>query len=102
MPVFVGIGITFMNVRAALVWAFVICSVSVLRPAGAQNQPPITAFRIQASDAVLTDLRQRLERARLPDEIEGAGWDYGTDLRYLRDLVTYWRDRFDWRAPSGA
>ena len=58
----------------------------------------VTPFRIQVPDAVLTDLKDRLSRARFPGEIPGAGWDYGTDLAYLKDLVTYWRTRYDWRA----
>ncbi len=29
----------------------------------------------------------------------GAPWEQGTDLgEYLRDLMTYWADTFDWRA----
>ena len=57
----------------------------------------IEPFRIEVSDAVLADLRERLARTRLPDQIEGAGWDYGTELSYLKELVAHWRDRFDWR-----
>jgi pimeloyl-ACP methyl ester carboxylesterase len=55
-------------------------------------------FRIEVADAVLADLRARLERVRWPDEVPGGGWRYGTDLAYLKALVAYWRDRYDWRA----
>ena len=61
--------------------------------AGAQIEP----FTIDVPDAVLVDLQARLARARFPDELEGAGWTFGTNRAYLRELVTYWRDRFDWR-----
>lgn len=57
----------------------------------------IRSFTIDVPDAVLKDLRARLERTRLPDQIDGVGWDYGTPLEYLTDLVAYWRDEFDWR-----
>ena len=60
----------------------------------------IEPFRIAVPDAVLADLRERLARTRFPDEIPGSGWTYGTNLAYLRDLVAYWRDRFDWRAAE--
>src|SRR5205085_11652115 len=33
-------------------------------------------------------------------EIAGTGWDYGTDLAYLKSLVAYWKDSFDWRAQE--
>src|SRR5689334_13357300 len=55
-------------------------------------------FTLHVPDAVLADLRQRLERVRWPDSPpDGEPWTYGTDLRYLQELVGYWRDRFDWR-----
>jgi pimeloyl-ACP methyl ester carboxylesterase len=54
-------------------------------------------FTIQIAEDVLSDLQQRLQRTRWPDEIEGAGWDYGTNREYLQLLVAYWRDGYDWR-----
>src|SRR5258706_15493634 len=57
-------------------------------------------FTIQIDDDVLSDLQQRLQRTRWPDEIAGAGWDYGTNLDYLKQLVAYWRDAYDWRAQE--
>jgi pimeloyl-ACP methyl ester carboxylesterase len=66
-------------------------------PSGADAVVP---FKINVSDAVLADLKQRLARTRFPDEIPGSGWDYGTNLQYLKELVSYWRDKFDWRAQE--
>ena len=67
-------------------------------PAGAQTaDDAIVPFTIDVPDAVIEDLRERLARARYPDELEGAGWTYGANLAYLRELVDYWRDDFDWR-----
>jgi len=60
----------------------------------------IEPFRIAVPDSVLSDLRERLARTRLPDEIPGSGWGYGTELAYLRELVGYWRERYDWRAAE--
>jgi pimeloyl-ACP methyl ester carboxylesterase len=57
-------------------------------------------FRIEVSDAVLEDLRERLARTRFPDQLEGAGWSYGTELSYLKELCEYWRKKFDWRAQE--
>lgn len=56
-----------------------------------------TPFTIRIGDDILSDLQARLARVRWPDEIPEAGWQYGTDLAYLRSLVDYWRDRYDWR-----
>lgn len=60
----------------------------------------VQPFRIAVADDVLADLRERLARTRFPDELEGGGWTYGTDLAYLKSLVAYWRDRYDWRAAE--
>jgi len=40
----------------------------------------IQSFKIAIPQATLDDLRERLARTRWPDEVEGAGWDYGTNL----------------------
>jgi microsomal epoxide hydrolase len=56
------------------------------------------SFTTRVPDEVLIDLRERLLRVRWPDEIPGSGWRYGTDLGYLKELVAYWRERYDWRA----
>ena len=57
-------------------------------------------FQIRVDDAVLDDLRGRLARTRFPDQIEGTGWEYGIPFDYLRELVAYWRDTYDWRAQE--
>lgn len=57
-------------------------------------------FRIAVADDAVNDLRNRLEHVRWPDQIEGIGWEQGTELTYLRSLMAYWRDRFDWRAQE--
>ena len=72
------------------------------QPAGgpAAGAAAIVPFKIQVPDAVLSDLKERLARARFADEFPDVGWDYGTNLNYLRSLVTYWRERYDWRAQE--
>src|SRR5258708_4406550 len=57
----------------------------------------IQPFKINIPQATLDDLRERLARTRWPDEVEGAGWDYGTNVGYLKSLVDYWQHEFDWR-----
>ena len=57
----------------------------------------VRPFTIAVSDEDLEDVRRRLATTRWPDRMAGSGWDYGTDADYLRDVVGYWRDGFDWR-----
>jgi len=60
----------------------------------------IERFRIRVADSVLEDLRERLAQTRLPDQIEGTGWEYGIPVDYVRELVDYWRGEYDWRAQE--
>jgi pimeloyl-ACP methyl ester carboxylesterase len=60
--------------------------------------PPVEPFTIHVAEEVLADLRARVRNTRWPDEAPGAPWEQGTDLRYLRRLLAYWADGFDWRA----
>ena len=60
-------------------------------------QPKPQPFRIAIPQETLDDLRVRLARARYPDEAPDAPWAYGASLAYMRDLVAYWRDSYDWR-----
>jgi Epoxide hydrolase N terminus len=58
-------------------------------------------FTLHVPDSAMADLRERLARTRFPDQAPGEPWAYGTDVTYLRGLVEYWRDAFDWRAEVG-
>ena len=70
--------------------------------AGAQAGTDIQPFTIGVGDGELADLRRRLESTRWPPDATGEPWSMGTDGPYLRQLVEYWRDEFDWRAREAA
>src|SRR5262245_21272545 len=55
-------------------------------------------FRLNVPDSALADLRERLKRARWPDEPPLGPWATGTSVAWMKELVAYWLDRFDWRA----
>jgi pimeloyl-ACP methyl ester carboxylesterase len=57
----------------------------------------VKPFQINVAQSVLDDLTTRLAQTRWPDEPENAGWNYGMNPSYLRELVTYWQESFDWR-----
>ena len=60
----------------------------------------VQPYKIEIPDSVLDDLKSRLERTRWPDELPGTGWDYGSNLDYVKELVEYWRTKFDWHAQE--
>ena len=57
-------------------------------------------FSVGLGDEVLADLRARIWNTRWPAAAPGAPWEQGTDLDYLRGLLGYWADGFDWRAQE--
>ncbi|MFP4377064.1 MAG: epoxide hydrolase family protein [Spirochaetales bacterium] len=56
----------------------------------------IRPFTVSIPDEQITDLRERLARTRWPAPLS-EGWEYGTPVRYLRELCDYWRENYDWR-----
>lgn len=59
-------------------------------------------FALTTDPGALADLRSRLRATRWPDSPADAGWSLGTDLGYLRALVDYWAEEFDWGAQEAA
>ena len=60
------------------------------------------SFSISVPDSELDFLKKKLELARFPDELEGAGWDYGVPLPHIKRLVEHWQNGFDWRKSENA
>jgi pimeloyl-ACP methyl ester carboxylesterase len=54
-------------------------------------------FTVAVADETLEDLRTRLKRTRWPRDFGNSDWRYGTNRDYLKDLVDYWAERYDWR-----
>ncbi len=68
----------------------------------AAGDETIRPFKVEVPEAVLADLRERLARTRWPDQIPETGWEYGTELAYLKALCETWRTGYDWRAQEAA
>ena len=60
----------------------------------------VQPFKVQIPQATLDDLRQRLQGTRTCNEITGALWDYGANLAYMKELIDYWQNQFDWRVQE--
>ncbi|WP_261560789.1 epoxide hydrolase family protein, partial [Frankia tisae] len=63
---------------------------------------PLEPAPIHVSDEVLEDLRARLALTRPPLDEGNGDWSYGVPDSYLRELVAYWRDGYDWRRAEAA
>lgn len=54
-------------------------------------------FRLDVPEARLDDLRDRLDRTRLPSEEPVDDWSQGLPLAYAREVRDYWLHEYDWR-----
>jgi pimeloyl-ACP methyl ester carboxylesterase len=59
---------------------------------------PVSPFSIHVEAEILSYLRERIRATRWPDPAPGPAWSQGTDLEYLKQLLAYWGEGFDWRA----
>jgi pimeloyl-ACP methyl ester carboxylesterase len=59
-------------------------------------------FELRIPGAAIADLKTRLAVTRFPDAAPGEPWAFGSSVDYMRDLVSYWKERFDWRAQEAA
>jgi hypothetical protein len=62
--------------------------------------PNADVFKIDVATETLVDLRRRLASTRWSCPGNSASWDAGTDAKYLRELIDYWRDAYDWEAQQ--
>jgi pimeloyl-ACP methyl ester carboxylesterase len=60
----------------------------------------VEAFKLTVPDRDIADLRERLRHTRFPDQAPGPAWAYGTDIAWMRGLIDYWGEKFDWRAQE--
>ena len=62
--------------------------------------PAVEPFRLEVPQARLTDLYERLDRTRWPDELPGVGWAYGIPRDHVQELAHHWRHAYDWQAAQ--
>ncbi len=57
----------------------------------------VEPFKIEIPDSALADLNSRLRATRWPDDPHNDGWEYGTNLVFMKHMADYWMTSFDWR-----
>ncbi len=62
----------------------------------------VTPFTIAIPDADLDDLKQRLHATRFPDKETPDDWSQGIPLQYVKEVVKYWAEQYDWRKREKA
>lgn len=70
---------------------------------GAQARGPqagrtsIHPFKVETSDEEIHDLHQRIDKFRFTPPLEDSCFHYGFNSNYLKKVISYWRNEFDWK-----
>ena len=65
--------------------------------ASEESAVPVRPFPIHVPDADLEDLHRRLLATRWPEAETADAWEQGVPLAYMKEIVAYWADGYDWR-----
>lgn len=57
----------------------------------------IRAFHIAIDQSDIDALKLRLQQSKMPTYSPANSWEDGTDVSYMKELMQYWQDEFDWR-----
>lgn len=57
----------------------------------------IRPFNLNVSEEKLARIRTRVAEYPWHEMPVDGGWDYGTNLDYMKELCTYWLEEYDWR-----
>ena len=57
-------------------------------------------FKIEVADTDIRDLKRRLAQTRWPSEVSDSGWQYGSNLAYMKELCDYWRNQLRLARPG--
>jgi len=90
------------RIGAALLAGSLVLGKASLCGAQTEQAKPATIkpFKAHIPDNALADLKRRLAATRWPDQLPGTTWEYGADIRKVRDLAGYWQNGYDWRAQE--
>jgi len=57
----------------------------------------IRPFKINISNKIIKDINTKVTNYLWHEMPDDGGWNYGTNLDYMKKLSKYWVDKFDWK-----
>ena len=57
----------------------------------------IKPFKVDISNKILEDIYLKVESYSWHEMPEDGGWNYGTNLDYMKEISKYWVEKFDWK-----
>uniref|UniRef100_A0A8C8SLM8 Epoxide hydrolase n=1 Tax=Pelusios castaneus TaxID=367368 RepID=A0A8C8SLM8_9SAUR len=62
-----------------------------------EEDATVRPFKVETTEAELNDLFRRLDQTRFTEPLEDSYFHYGFNSVYLREVVSYWRNQFNWK-----
>ena len=57
----------------------------------------IRPFKINISNKIIEDINTKVADYPWHEMPDDGGWNYGTNLEYMKEISKYWIDKFDWK-----
>ena len=57
----------------------------------------IKPFKVEISNDILQKLNSKVKNYQWHEMPDDGGWDYGTNLDYMKEFAEYWSSKFDWK-----
>ena len=57
----------------------------------------VKPFKVNISDQIINDIYEKVKKYPWHEMPNDGGWEYGTNLDYMKEISKYWVSEFDWR-----
>ena len=57
----------------------------------------VKPFKVNISDQIINDIYDKVKKYSWHEMHNDGGWEYGTNLDYMKKISKYWIGKFDWR-----
>ena len=57
----------------------------------------IKPFKVNVSDSILKEINTKIKNYPWHEMPKDGGWQYGTNLNYMKEISDYWVNKFDWK-----
>ena len=57
----------------------------------------IKPFKVNVSDSILKEINTKVKNYSWHEMPKDGGWEYGTNLDYMKEISNYWVSKFDWK-----
>ena len=57
----------------------------------------IKPFKVNVSDSILKEINNKIKNYPWHEMPKDGGWQYGTNLNYMKEISDYWVNKFSWK-----